>query len=258
MFDIPISKMNDKQLRNAVQLLYDELAIFKRKYEDAIHNLDSDNLGKSFTIEQDKMKTQIKITAEKISTKLSKTDLESELSQYSILSQTADTIKAVVSTEYVDSLLGGAYVTNSVFEQKSDEIELSVSELENDISRKILNMSLTADGITTRVKDLENFKTSTFIQNGEGFVLDGEKTKFTGVIYLTNNNKENVFSIFYDESQGTKQVLMHNVTADKMPLVLGDEGSVYIGTATTGNEIATQEWVKSNTGSGGTAYAVFG
>ena len=43
-----IEKMNFKELRSEVQYLRDELAIFKRKYEDAIYNLDGDNFGKSF------------------------------------------------------------------------------------------------------------------------------------------------------------------------------------------------------------------
>lgn len=97
MFDIPISKMNDKQLRNAVQMLYDELAIFKRKYEDAIYNLDSDNLGKSFTIEQNNMKAQIKVTADAIKTMVSDTDLQSALANYSTITQTANAIQTVVS-----------------------------------------------------------------------------------------------------------------------------------------------------------------
>lgn len=97
MFDIPISKMNDKQLRNAVQLLYDELAIFKRKYEDAIYNLDSDNLGKSFTIEQNNMKAQIKVTADAIKTMVSESDLDKTLENYSTITQTANAIQTVVS-----------------------------------------------------------------------------------------------------------------------------------------------------------------
>lgn len=97
MFDIPISKMNDKQLRNAVQMLYDELAMFKRKYNDAIYNLDSDNLGKSFTIEQNNMKAQIKVTADAIKTMVSDTDLQSALTNYSTITQTANAIQTVVS-----------------------------------------------------------------------------------------------------------------------------------------------------------------
>lgn len=97
MYDIPISKMNDRQLREAVQLLYDEFAVFKRKYEDEIHNLDIDNLGRSFTLEQNNMKAQIKITADAIKTMVSDTDLEAALSDYSTITQTANAIKTVVS-----------------------------------------------------------------------------------------------------------------------------------------------------------------
>lgn len=78
-----IEKMNFKQLRAEVQYLRDELALFKRKYEDAIYNLDSDNFGKSFTIEQDSMKTQIKVTADAIKTMVSKEDLQSAIEQSS-------------------------------------------------------------------------------------------------------------------------------------------------------------------------------
>lgn len=92
-----ISKMNFKELRAEVQLLRDELAIFKRKYEDAIYNLDSDNFGKSFTVEQNNMKAQIKVTADAIKTMVSDTDLETALSKYSTITQTADAIQTVVS-----------------------------------------------------------------------------------------------------------------------------------------------------------------
>ena len=41
-----INDMNFKQLRNEVQLLRDELAIMKRKYEDILYNLDDDNFSR--------------------------------------------------------------------------------------------------------------------------------------------------------------------------------------------------------------------
>lgn len=97
MSDLDINKMNFKQLKNEVQLLRDELAIFKRKYEDAIYNLDSDNFGKSFTVEQNNMKAQIKITADAIKTMVSDTDLAAELENYSTIEQTAERIQTVVS-----------------------------------------------------------------------------------------------------------------------------------------------------------------
>lgn len=92
-----IEKMSFKELRAEVQLLRDELAIFKRKYEDAIYNLDSDNFGKSFTVEQNNMKAQIKISADAIKTMVSDTDLQSALENYSTITQTANAIQTVVS-----------------------------------------------------------------------------------------------------------------------------------------------------------------
>lgn len=99
MSDTNINRMDLKQLRNEVQLLRDELAIFKRKYEDAIHNLDSDNFGKSFTIAQNNMKTQIQVTAEAVKSTVSKTDLNTKLENYSKIEQTADAIRSTVSAE---------------------------------------------------------------------------------------------------------------------------------------------------------------
>ena len=55
MSDYNISNMNMKQLRNEVQALRDELAIFKRKYEDVIYNLDTDNFSGRFIKEQANM-----------------------------------------------------------------------------------------------------------------------------------------------------------------------------------------------------------
>lgn len=92
-----IEKMNFKELRAEVQLLRDELAIFKRKYEDAIYNLDSDNFGKSFTIAQNNMKAQVKMTADAIKTMVSDTDLQAALENYSTITQTANAIQTVVS-----------------------------------------------------------------------------------------------------------------------------------------------------------------
>lgn len=92
-----IEKMNFKELRAEVRLLRDELAVFKRKYEDAIYNLDSDNFGKSFTVERNNMKAQIKVTADAIKTMVSDTDLKSALENYSTVTQTANAIQTVVS-----------------------------------------------------------------------------------------------------------------------------------------------------------------
>lgn len=94
-----INDMNFKQLRNEVQLLRDELAMFKRNYEDMIYNLDSDNFSGSYTAAQEGMKAQVKIAADSIKSMVSRTDLETSLENYSKVEQTADAIRSTVSAE---------------------------------------------------------------------------------------------------------------------------------------------------------------
>ena len=110
MFDKDISKMDFKELRSAVQTLYDAYEIMRRKYEDAINNLDSDNFSDGYTVEQNNMKAQVQITADAIKTMVSKADLKSALSAYSTLKQTADAIETVVSK---GASLGDAEEVNS-------------------------------------------------------------------------------------------------------------------------------------------------
>lgn len=93
MSDYNINNMDFKQLRNEVQLLRDELAIMKRKYEDIIYNLDTDNFSSRFVKEQGDMRTAIEINAEGIKTKVSK----EEMNKYSTTEQTAEHIQSIVS-----------------------------------------------------------------------------------------------------------------------------------------------------------------
>ena len=86
-----IQNMTDKQLRKEVQALRDELAIMKRKYEDIIYNLDTDNFSSRFVKEQGDMRTAIEVNAEGIKTKVSNEDFQSTISQ------TADNLSSIVS-----------------------------------------------------------------------------------------------------------------------------------------------------------------
>ena len=81
-----------KRLRNEIQLLRDELALMKRKYEDIIYNLDTDNFSSRFTKEQGDMRAAIEFTAEGIKSKVSKDDLDA----YSTKIQTAEQIQNIV------------------------------------------------------------------------------------------------------------------------------------------------------------------
>ncbi len=139
MFDIPVSKMNDKQLRNAVQWLYDELAIFKRKYNDAIYNLDSENLGKSFTVTQNNMKTQLKIAADAIKSAVTEEDLVSELTNYSTISQTAQQIETAV--ESVSDDTDNKLRNYSTISQTAQQIETAVVSINNATDNKLKNYS---------------------------------------------------------------------------------------------------------------------
>ena len=178
MSDTAIDKMNDKQLRAEVQALRDELAIFKRKYEDMIYNLDSDNFGRSFKVEQNNMKAQVKVTAEAIETVMSATtvlgdkldsnikqtadliessvsieDVETELKKYSIISQTADTIKSVVNSGYVTELIGDTYQTTAglgaILEEYSTRTQ-TASDITDALSKTYVTSLLGIENYYTR------------------------------------------------------------------------------------------------------------
>lgn len=188
-----ISKMDDKQLRNEVQLLRDELAIFKRKYEDIIYNLDDDNFSGKFLKEKDNMKTEIKVAAEGIKTKVSKDDLDKTLSEYSTISQTASQISATVTKAYVTNLIGNEYVSDNVLKSQLDiqadgiyttvsntyQTKADANSAYGSLSGSISSVSQTANSISTRVGKVENGqfgKYTLFEQTADGFELTGDVT----------------------------------------------------------------------------------
>jgi hypothetical protein len=265
MSDTNIENMNFKQLRNEVQLLRDELAMFQRSYEDMIYNLDSDNFGKGFTIEQNRMRSQLKVTAEAITLMVSSEDLDEALKKYSTIEMTDSSIKSVVSAEYINTKIGDTYVDKATLKSELEITESGifavVSENYDDLDTRISSVSVSAEGVVSRVENLETFKSSTFTQSAdEGFTLDGVKVKATGYISLTDNNGVEKFSISHAESQlEGPRVMLHSLTSDYAPLVLGDkDGQVYISSPIKGNEVATRSWVEANAGSSDVPYAVFG
>lgn len=123
MSDKPINKMDVKQLRDEVQLLRDELAIMKRKYEDIIYNLDDENFSSRFVKEKNGIKTTVEVTAEGIKTKVSKEELTGALTKYSTKEQTEYLIKTAVASEVEGTLEG-----YSTIEQTSEQISTTVSK----------------------------------------------------------------------------------------------------------------------------------
>lgn len=183
-----IDKMSFKELRKEVQLLRDELAVFKRKYEDAIYNLGSENFGKSFTVAQNNMKTQIQITADAIKTTVSQNELADNLKKYSTTEQTAEAITTTVTAKYVDNLKLNNYVTNATFTQTADQIKSDVSK-------------------TASKDDLKNY--STITQTAEAITLKVDKDYITNLVgdeYVTNS-KLNAYSIISQTEDTIKAVV---------------------------------------------------
>ncbi len=185
-----INQMDLRQLRNMVQELSDELAIMKRKYEDIIYNLDTDNFSSRFVKEQGDMKTAIKVTAEGVESKVSKKDFESTITQ------TAESISSIVS-EFVD--VSQAVEVDSP-EKFTDKSQIYVIR-ETDDSGKVVKETfyhyntiskdwkpISADGIIY----------SLFEQKEDGFYLKGD-VKVAGSCILTD-------SLTFDSSDNPLQV----------------------------------------------------
>lgn len=169
MSDMEISKMNFKQLRNEVQELRDELARFKRAYNDTIENLDDSNLSEYLIKEKEGMKTEIEVsadgikalvvksdelgercttieaTADKIQTQVTKN--QENIGKFdSKLTQTAEEITAEVTAVKEDV---GTFKTE--INQRADSIESSVSAIETDVGEFNSKIEQTKDSITTAV-----------------------------------------------------------------------------------------------------------
>ena len=119
-----IEKMDFKELRQEVMNLRDELAIFKRKFEDAIYNIDDDNFSPRTRVEKDNMHTQISQTAEQILLQAEKIEENNTyyLSQFSV---TAEKIDSVVNS--VNELKGEDFSTQILQTAKSIQLVANAS-----------------------------------------------------------------------------------------------------------------------------------
>ena len=165
-----VADMDFKQLRNKVQSLIDEMARMKRYYEDSINNLDASNFGKSFTIEQNNMKSQIKIAADAIQTMVSDTDLQSALANYSTITQTANAIQTVVSkgANLDDAILIGS------LDDATDTEAVYVIQETNENGKLLSETYYYFNDITKQWEILSGDSIYTvFNQTAEGFSLKG-------------------------------------------------------------------------------------
>lgn len=169
MSDTEISKMNFKQLRNEVQELRDELARFKRAYNDTIENLDDSNLSEYLIKEKEGMKTEIEVSADGIKALIVKNDelgercttieatangIQTEVTKNkkdieqcnSRITQTAEEISSEVTAVKKDM---GTFKTE--INQRADSIESNVSAIETDVGNFNSTITQTKDSITTAV-----------------------------------------------------------------------------------------------------------
>ena len=173
-----------KKLMNEVQMLRDELAVMKRKYEDIIYNLDTDNFSSKFVKEQGDMRTAINVTAESVESKVSKEDFKSAITQ------TAESISSIVS-EFVDVSQAEEVDSPDEFADTSKIYVIRDGDNEtfyhfNTISQDWKEIS--ANGIIY----------SLFEQKGDGFYLKGD-VKVQGSCILTD-------SLTFDSSDNPLQV----------------------------------------------------
>ena len=181
-----IATMTDKQLRNEVQLLRDELAIMKRKYEDIIYNLDTENFSSRFVKEHDNMKTSIDVTAEGIKTKVSKEDLDGELAEYTTLEQTS---KAISSHAYASADLSSAEEIDDISQaiDKSKTYYISTE----DSNGKITKTYYYYNDISKEWEEIIGGGIeSVFEQTAKGFKLKGD-VEVDGSCILTETLKFN-------------------------------------------------------------------
>ena len=236
--------MTDKQLRNEVQLLRDEFAIMKRKYEDIIYNLDTENFSSRFVKEQGDMRTAIEVTAEGIKTKVSKEEMGAF--EESILSQTSSEIKATVKKEIED----GDYVTQTDLSLTADGIRATVLDSYESLQSEI---EVTAEGISTRVGSLENgeFKGYTlFTQDSNKFTFYGNYMDIQSAIRLTDNYGNHAFSIFHQQSDGIVRMWGAG-SYEYSPVIIGNSSTastqpIYLYDQRDDNLIATRGWVNNN------------
>ena len=143
-----INSMNFKQLKNEVQSLRDEIAIMKRKYEDIIYNLDTDNFSQRVVKQGKDMYTKIEQNAEGISIQAEK--VEENKQNLATLKITADEIESEVFEENEDG------TKTSRITQTADAIRSEIKSATETLDEKFENYSTTEQTeskISAKVKE---------------------------------------------------------------------------------------------------------
>ena len=126
-----------KQLRNEVQLLRDELAIMKRKYEDILYNLDTDNFSQRVVKQGKDMYTKIEQTAGEISLQAEKVGENTK--NLTELSITAKEIESAVFEENEDGTKTSRITQTA--EAIRSEVQSAIDGVNDDTDEKLKNYS---------------------------------------------------------------------------------------------------------------------
>ena len=276
MSEYDISKMDVNQLRNEVQLLRDELAVFKRKFQDILYNLDDENFSSTVIKEKDGMKAEIKVNANEIQTKVSNEEFQSERMQtaYKIssevvarkegdselsssITQTANSISAIIKGEFTDDILNN-YLTG---------IEITPNQIKM-IATAVAYSIFSGEGLRFYDKDdqIEGWSIEPdkdyggvfnyYINDGKCYTLgtglsksgtsDENKYYYTDMVLKALNGQRGSFVVDVTESSN-KQIKFFCADwsdNDDTPRILAN-----------GHLLATQKWVKENGGSGTAKFA---
>lgn len=256
MSDMEISKMNFKQLRNEVQELRDELARFKRAYNDTIENLDDSNLSEYLIKEKEGMKTEIEVSADGIKALVVKSDELGE--RCATIEATADKIQTQVTknqenigkfdskltqtakeiTAEVTAVKEDVGTFKTAINQRADSIESSVSAIETDVGEFNSKIEQTKDSITMTVNaaysnpvEVNGFSSNTADKskiyyntvNNKYYHYDGEK-------WVSGSNA-NFGTVFEQTADGF--MMRGNVRITKIAQV---DGNLKIGDISSDNE----------------------
>ncbi len=160
---------------------------------------------------------------------------------------------AIMQRKYEDILynLDDENFSGKLIKEKEDmkaEIKVNADEISaqiKDVNGRISSVRQTVSSLTSRVSDAEGV-TSEFIQTADGFMLDGSRVKFNGVLQIVDDKGTPMFSIFRDTSYQPTIFMWSYLSNHAIVLGNKSQDTVYLYGAASGNEIATRGWVENN------------
>ena len=226
--------MNIKQLKNEVQLLRDELAIMKRKYEDIIYNLDTDNFSQRVVKQGKDMYSKIEQNAEGISLQAEK--VEENKQSLAEIKVTANEIQEAVFEKNDDG------TKTSRITQTANLITSEVEKLNNKDTELSTKINQTAESINLQATKIEENTSKV----ADLSVKAGEISSMT---------KVNISAYFEKDEAPTKE---NTSTAQKAMLCLYKGVHYYYNDITEEWEVYPQTGLKTLFVQDGDGFKIYG